>query len=96
MDFNLPIFSVIKNKNNKMTNFFIIVCAMLESCFHQHHTVIIFQLLQKEKEQRLGAKKDFSELKSHGFFADINWVELDAKKIEPPYNPNVVGSVKHM
>ena len=48
------------------------------------------QLLQKEKEQRLGAKKDFQEIKTHTFFADMNWDDLDAKKIEPPYNPNVV------
>ncbi|XP_053393801.1 serine/threonine-protein kinase Sgk3-like isoform X2 [Mercenaria mercenaria] len=49
-------------------------------------------LLQKEKEQRLGAKKDFQEIKMHSFFSDINWQDLDAKKIDPPYNPNVVGT----
>ncbi|KAL4236357.1 Serine/threonine-protein kinase Sgk1 [Mactra antiquata] len=50
-------------------------------------------LLQKEKEQRMGAKKDFQEVKSHNFFADINWHDLDAKKIDPPYNPNVSGQL---
>jgi len=53
---------------------------------------LLLQLLQKEKEQRLGAKKDFSEVKAHNFFSDINWTDLDAKKIDPPYNPNVVRS----
>lgn len=48
------------------------------------------QLLQKEKEKRLGAKRDFEEIKHHDFFADINWNDLDSKKIPPPYNPNVV------
>ncbi|PVD23395.1 hypothetical protein C0Q70_16664 [Pomacea canaliculata] len=46
-------------------------------------------LLQKEKEKRLGAKRDFEEIKHHDFFADINWNDLDSKKIPPPYNPNV-------
>lgn len=50
-------------------------------------------LLQKEKEQRLGAKKDFQEIKTHTFFADISWQDLDAKKIDPPYNPNVSGQL---
>ena len=49
------------------------------------------QLLQKEKEQRLGARKDFNEIMSHGFFSEINWSDLDARKIDPPYNPNVVS-----
>lgn len=51
---------------------------------------IITQLLQKEKEVRLGAKQDFLEIKSHDFFADINWQDLYDKRITPPYNPNVV------
>lgn len=50
-------------------------------------------LLQKEKEQRLGAKKDFQEIKTHTFFADISWQDLDSKKIDPPYNPNVSGQL---
>ncbi|CAC5368534.1 SGK3 [Mytilus coruscus] len=50
---------------------------------------ILEGLLQKEKEQRLGAKKDFHEIKTHSFFSDINWDDLDKKKIHPPYNPNV-------
>lgn len=50
-------------------------------------------LLQKEKEQRLGARKDFNEIMSHGFFSEINWSDLDARKIDPPYNPNVSGQL---
>ncbi|VDI23929.1 serum/glucocorticoid-regulated kinase 3, partial [Mytilus galloprovincialis] len=54
---------------------------------------ILEGLLQKEKEQRLGAKKDFHEIKTHSFFSDINWDDLDKKKIHPPYNPNVSGQL---
>lgn len=46
-------------------------------------------LLQKEKERRLGAQQDFVEIKTHAFFASINWDDLYHKRIQPPYNPNV-------
>lgn len=32
------------------------------------------------------------EIKNHVFFSPINWDELNAKKITPPFNPNVVNS----
>jgi len=31
------------------------------------------------------------EIKTHPFFRNINWEMLVEKKIEPPYNPNVVS-----
>lgn len=62
------------------------------TCYITHYLFIYQQLLQKEKEQRLGAKKDFHEIKSHAFFSDMNWDDLDNKKIHPPYNPNVVST----
>ncbi len=30
------------------------------------------------------------EIKNHIFFSPINWDDLNAKKITPPFNPNVV------
>ncbi|XP_062589666.1 serine/threonine-protein kinase Sgk1-like isoform X2 [Saccostrea cucullata] len=54
---------------------------------------ILDGLLQKEKEQRLGSKRDFQEIRNHNFFADMNWDDLDGKKINPPYNPNVSGQL---
>ncbi|XP_064604246.1 serine/threonine-protein kinase Sgk3-like isoform X2 [Liolophura sinensis] len=50
-------------------------------------------LLQKEKEKRLGCKADFKEIRSHEFFADVNWDDLDNKRVDPPYNPNVSGQL---
>ncbi|KAK0069706.1 serine/threonine-protein kinase Sgk2-like isoform X3 [Biomphalaria pfeifferi] len=58
---------------------------------------ILEGLLQKEKENRLGAKKDFLEIQNNEFFSDIDWQDLYDKKITPPYNPNVSGhlDLKH-
>lgn len=53
-----------------------------------------FQMLQKDRTKRLGAKSDSTEIKSHPFFATINWTLLDQKKITPPYNPNVVRDIE--
>lgn len=33
-----------------------------------------------------------TEIKNHMFFSPINWDDLNAKKITPPFNPNVVRS----
>ncbi|TKS76448.1 Serine/threonine-protein kinase [Collichthys lucidus] len=48
-------------------------------------------LLQKDRTKRLGCAEDFTEIKNHIFFSPINWDELNAKKITPPFNPNVTG-----
>lgn len=49
------------------------------------------QLLQKDKEKRLGAKSDYEEIRSHAFFGTIDWERLEARKIKPPFVPNVVS-----
>uniref|UniRef100_A0A665W622 Serine/threonine-protein kinase Sgk1-like n=1 Tax=Echeneis naucrates TaxID=173247 RepID=A0A665W622_ECHNA len=48
-------------------------------------------LLQKDRTKRLGVKDDFLELKYHPFFSPINWDDLMAKKITPPFIPSVTG-----
>uniref|UniRef100_A0A673Y3Y7 Si:ch211-195b13.1 n=1 Tax=Salmo trutta TaxID=8032 RepID=A0A673Y3Y7_SALTR len=48
-------------------------------------------LLQKDRTKRLGVKDDFMELKCHAFFSPINWDDLMARKITPPYIPSVSG-----
>uniref|UniRef100_A0A8D0C9I0 Serine/threonine-protein kinase Sgk1 n=1 Tax=Scleropages formosus TaxID=113540 RepID=A0A8D0C9I0_SCLFO len=48
-------------------------------------------LLQKDRTQRLGAQDDFMEIKAHAFFSPINWDDLVAKKISPPFVPTVTG-----
>jgi len=47
-------------------------------------------LLQKDPARRLGGgPRDAEEIKEHPFFAPINWEDLDAKKITPPFKPQV-------
>ncbi|KAG8513878.1 Serine/threonine-protein kinase Sgk3 [Galemys pyrenaicus] len=52
---------------------------------------ILEELLEKDRQNRLGAKEDFLEIQNHPFFESLNWTDLVQKKIPPPYNPNVAG-----
>ncbi|XP_022246432.1 serine/threonine-protein kinase Sgk1-like [Limulus polyphemus] len=54
---------------------------------------ILEALLQKNKDRRLGSKNDVEDVKNHEFFKTVNWVELEARQISPPYNPNVNGEL---
>jgi serum/glucocorticoid-regulated kinase 2 len=46
-------------------------------------------LLNREPEKRLG-NGGAQEIKSHPFFASIDWKKLMAKRIQPPFKPSVV------
>ena len=49
-------------------------------------------MLQKNAKQRLGySEEDWSQVKAHRFFRDINFDLLLAKKIRPAFIPNVVS-----
>ncbi|KAF6739583.1 Serine/threonine-protein kinase Sgk1 [Oryzias melastigma] len=48
-------------------------------------------LLDREVSSRLGEKRDFEEIQEHHFFASINWDDLLARKVRPPFVPNVTG-----
>lgn len=52
---------------------------------------LIEGLLERDVTQRLGQSLDVEELQQHSFFASINWDDLFAKKIKPPFIPNVSG-----
>uniref|UniRef100_A0A6J0VB33 Serine/threonine-protein kinase Sgk3 isoform X3 n=1 Tax=Pogona vitticeps TaxID=103695 RepID=A0A6J0VB33_9SAUR len=52
---------------------------------------ILEELLEKNRQNRLGAKEDFLEIQRHPFFESVNWTDLVQKKIPPPFNPNVSG-----
>ena len=52
---------------------------------------ILYKLLAKDQTKRLGHKNDAKEVRDHDFFATINWSDLEAKKISPPFNPQVVS-----
>uniref|UniRef100_H2LYY9 non-specific serine/threonine protein kinase n=2 Tax=Oryzias latipes TaxID=8090 RepID=H2LYY9_ORYLA len=48
-------------------------------------------LLDRDISKRLGEKRDFEEIQEHNFFAFINWDDLLARKVIPPFIPNVTG-----
>ncbi|KAJ9594148.1 hypothetical protein L9F63_014404, partial [Diploptera punctata] len=51
---------------------------------------ILTKLLQKDRHKRLGSGyRGFDEVKRHDFYKLINWEDLIAKRIPPPFNPNV-------
>ncbi|XP_018896787.2 serine/threonine-protein kinase Sgk2 isoform X1 [Bemisia tabaci] len=51
---------------------------------------ILSQLLEKNSSKRLGSGYgDFDDVKRHEFFSTINWDDLVAKRIRPPFNPVV-------
>ncbi|XP_039272059.2 serine/threonine-protein kinase Sgk3-like [Styela clava] len=61
--------------------------------------MILEQLLQKNPEFRLGSgDRDVVDIKEHTFFSLINWEDLEARKLQTPYNPNVAGpeDLKHV
>ncbi|KAM8977148.1 protein kinase C delta type-like [Pelodytes ibericus] len=47
---------------------------------------IFKKLLRKDPDHRLGVQGNIRE---HPFFQDINWVELEDGKLEPPFKPSV-------
>ncbi|XP_015225293.1 PREDICTED: serine/threonine-protein kinase Sgk1-like [Cyprinodon variegatus] len=48
-------------------------------------------LLERNISKRLGQRLDVEELKGHHFFASINWDDLVARKLRPPFIPRVSG-----
>ena len=51
-------------------------------------------MLTKEIEKRLGFGLDGGKsVKSHPFFKDINWEQLEARAIEPPNKPKVIPKI---
>ena len=46
-------------------------------------------MLDKDRTKRLGSKNDFADLQAHPFFSVINFDDLLAKKIPPPYIPKI-------
>ncbi|XP_030641248.1 serine/threonine-protein kinase Sgk2b [Chanos chanos] len=52
---------------------------------------LLKRLLHKDRTKRLGAKHDLAELKCHSFFSSIQWEELVAKRILPPFIPSLSG-----
>merc|ERR1712110_1127756 len=50
---------------------------------------LLEKFLTREPSERLGT--DFEAVKSHPFFASIDWVKLERKEVEPSFKPTVFG-----
>lgn len=51
---------------------------------------ILTVLLHRTPEKRLGSgPEDAKEIQKHPFFSNINWDDLYARKVEPPFKPTI-------
>ena len=53
---------------------------------------LLSRLLERDPQTRLGAN-GAAEIKSHHFFANIDWRKLLQRKYEPSFRPNVVSDL---
>ena len=64
----------------------------MKEYFSPEAKMILTQLLERNPAKRLGATSaDASDIMAHPFFRNINWTDLRALKIKPPYKPVVAG-----
>ena len=49
---------------------------------------LVLKLVEKRPEHRLG-HDNILEIKSHIFFNDLDWQQIQQKKVSPPYIPHV-------
>uniref|UniRef100_A0A914XNT5 Uncharacterized protein n=1 Tax=Plectus sambesii TaxID=2011161 RepID=A0A914XNT5_9BILA len=50
---------------------------------------ILNLMLQKDRSKRMGAKRDFAEVKEHPFFLAIEWDKLLRREVKSPFVPRV-------
>jgi serine/threonine kinase 32 len=50
------------------------------------------QFLERDPKKRLGCRSGVSnmeEIRSHGWFSQLDWARLEAKQLDPPFVPDV-------
>uniref|UniRef100_UPI0037E88FF7 serine/threonine-protein kinase Sgk2b n=1 Tax=Semicossyphus pulcher TaxID=241346 RepID=UPI0037E88FF7 len=52
---------------------------------------LLERLLQRDVNKRLEGSRDLLQLQDHPFFASTNWDDLLARKVRPPFIPEVTG-----
>lgn len=64
----------------------------MKDYFSPEAKLILTQLLERNPKKRLGSDSaDATDIIEHPFFRNINWVDLRAGKVKPPYKPVVNG-----
>lgn len=54
---------------------------------------VMQQLLRKNPDKRLGSsERDAEDVKKQAFFRQVNWADLLARKVKPPFTPVVVSA----
>ncbi len=48
---------------------------------------LLEKLMEKDPKKRLGAKNDAEEVKTHPWFAGVDWQQMLDKRVKPPYVP---------
>ena len=62
----------------------------MKEYFSTEAKLILTQLLERNPAKRLGnTSADAKDIMEHAFFRKINWVDLRAGKVKPPYKPVV-------
>jgi serine/threonine protein kinase len=65
----------------------------MKSYFSTEARSMLEQLLERNPEKRLGSSSvDADEIMQHPFFSKINWPDLRAGKVKPPYKPVVASA----
>jgi tRNA A-37 threonylcarbamoyl transferase component Bud32 len=54
---------------------------------------IIVAFLNRDPKKRLGSADDFTEIKAHAFFADMDWEKLLARKYVCSFQPKIKGEL---
>ncbi|XP_048872517.1 ribosomal protein S6 kinase beta-1 isoform X1 [Brienomyrus brachyistius] len=82
-------------ENRKKTIDKILKCKLnLPPYLTQEARDLLKKLLKRNASSRLGAGPgDATEVQAHPFFRHINWEELLARKVEPPFKPFLVGAI---
>ena len=67
---------------------------ILPNNFSEESKDLIIKLLNIDPKKRLGSGKNgFNNLKNHEYFKNINWDDLENKKIKAPFVPNLDNSM---
>jgi serine/threonine protein kinase len=79
-----------KEMANKLDIKFYTKKIKMFSHFSEEAKSLIEGLLTVNPKQRLGSGPKGSQMiKSHSFFKDINWEDVSAKKLTPPFKPEI-------